>query len=341
MNPPGAFTAVWFRRLALLAAVLAVCVVALGAYVRLSDAGLGCPDWPGCFGTMTVPESEAAVQQAQLAYPQSTFDQTKAWKEMLHRYLAGTLGLLILGIFITACYARSRIRVSVWTPGILLGIVVLQALLGMWTVTLLLKPAVVTAHLLGGMTTLALLVWIAHRHWGAVSGLYVSSPGLRFWLRGAIPVVFIQILLGGWTSSNYAALACTDFPTCHGAWLPAMDFSNAFHWVRELGESIDGTPLSLPALTAIQWVHRVGALIVLLYVGLLAWRLMYISNTARWGLLLLLVLVLQIAIGIANLLLHLPLALAVAHNLGAALLVVVVIILNSKITELPGSGGVV
>lgn len=327
--------ATWFRHVALLGTLLAVCVVSVGAYVRLSDAGLGCPDWPGCFGTMTVPESEAAIKQAQMAFPDSDFDYGKAWKEMLHRYLAGSLGLLILVLCVLGWRARSLIQVSPWTPTLLLGLVTFQALLGMWTVTMLLKPAVVTAHLLGGMTTLALLTWITHRHWGVVSRRFVPGAGLRFAIRAGVLVLFAQILLGGWTSTNYAALACTDFPTCHGRWLPEMDFSNAFHWIRELGESVDGMPLELPALTAIQWIHRIGALVLLAYFGLLAWRLRRLEYMRGIGLLLGLLLLMQIGIGIANLLLHLPLVLAVAHNLGAALLVMTVMVLNSKITELP------
>lgn len=327
--------AAWFRHVALVGTLLAVCVVSLGAYVRLSDAGLGCPDWPGCFGTMTVPESEAAIKQAQMAFPESDFDHGKAWKEMLHRYLAGSLGILILVLTVLGWRASKLLQVSAWTPTMLLVLVTFQAMLGMWTVTMLLKPAVVTAHLLGGMATLALLTWITHRHWGVVSRRFVAGSGLRFWIRAGVLVLFAQILLGGWTSTNYAALACTDFPTCHGFWLPEMDFSNAFHWIRELGESIDGTPLELPALTAIQWTHRIGALVVLIYFGLLAWCLMRLEHMRKIGLLLLLLLFVQIGLGIANLLLHLPLVLAVAHNLGAALLVMTVMVLNSKITELP------
>ncbi|MDP2248434.1 MAG: COX15/CtaA family protein, partial [Nitrosomonadales bacterium] len=208
-------------------------------------------------------------------------------------------------------------------------------MLGMWTVTMLLKPAVVTAHLLGGMATLAMLTWITHRHWGVVSRRFVSSGSLRLWIRGGLFILFAQILLGGWTSTNYAALACTDFPTCHGAWLPEMDFSNAFHWIRELGESIDGTRLELAALTAIQWTHRVGALIVLLYFGVLVWCLIRVDYMSKISLVLFGLLIAQIALGIANLLLHLPLVLAVGHNLVAALLVITIIVLNSKITELP------
>ncbi|CAG0950266.1 cytochrome c oxidase assembly protein subunit 15 [Methylophilaceae bacterium] len=328
-------SAAWFRQFALVATLLALCVVSLGAYVRLSDAGLGCPDWPGCYGTMSVPESEAAIRQAQEAFPHSAFDHGKAWKEMLHRYLAGTLGILVLALFVLAWRARNLIRVSAWTPTVLLGLIVFQAMLGMWTVTMLLKPAVVTAHLLGGMATLAMLTWIAHRHWGAASPRFAQSRGLRVWIRGAVLVVFAQILLGGWTSTNYAALACTDFPTCHGAWFPEMDFANAFHWIRELGESIDGTPLELAALTAIQWTHRLGALVVLIYMGVLGWRLMQVEPMRKLGLVLWLLLVVQIALGIGNLLLRLPLVLAVGHNLVAALLVIAIIVLNSRITELP------
>lgn len=332
--------AAWFRHIALVATLLAILVVSVGAYVRLSDAGLGCPDWPGCFGTMTVPESEAAIKQAQTAFPDSHFDSGKAWKEMLHRYLAGALGLLVLALAVLGWRARKLIQVSPWTPTILLVLVSFQAMLGMWTVTMLLKPAIVTAHLLGGMATLALLTWITHRHWGVVSWRFITSDGLRLWIRGAIFILFAQILLGGWTSTNYAALACTDFPTCHGALMPDMDFSNAFHWIRELGESIDGTPLQLDALIAIQWTHRIGALIVLIYFGILAWRLMRVGYMSKLSFILWFLLLTQIALGIANLLLHLPLVLAVGHNLVAALLVVTIIVLNSKITELPKLGGV-
>ena len=327
--------ATWFRHIALLTTLLAVCVVSVGAYVRLSDAGLGCPDWPGCFGTMTVPESEAAIKQAQMAFPDSDFDHGKAWKEMLHRYLAGTLGLMVLAMAVLGWKARRLIQVSPWTSTTLLALVTFQAMLGMWTVTMLLKPAVVTAHLLGGMATLAMLTWITHRHWGVVSRRFVTSSNLRLWIRGGILVLFAQIMLGGWTSTNYAALACTDFPTCHGAWVPEMDFSNAFHWIRELGESIDGTPLELAALTAIQWTHRVGAMVVLVYFGILLLRLMRVEYMSKISWVLLSLLIIQIALGIANLLLHLPLVLAVGHNLVAALLVMTVIVLNSKITELP------
>lgn len=331
---------VWFKRLSLIACLLALCVVVLGAYVRLSDAGLGCPDWPGCYGTLTVPQSEAAIQEAQKVYPQSVVVVHKAWKEMVHRYFASILGLLILAICVLGWKARDAIKVSPWFTTGLVGLVGLQGALGMWTVTMLLKPAIVSAHLLGGMSTLAMLTWVAHRHWADLStqSNLTLSHGLRTAIRGALLVIFMQIFLGGWTSTNYAALACNDFPTCHGAWLPNMDFGSAFHMVRELGQGVDGKPLTLEALSAIQWTHRLGAVLTFLYLSLLTFALFKNAQLKRLGLLLITLLCLQVAIGIANLVLHLPMMLAVAHNLGAALLLITIVIMNSKITDMVKRG---
>ncbi len=325
-----------FKRLAMLGAIMAFCVVVLGAYVRLTDAGLGCPDWPGCYGTLTVPESEAAIQNAQTIYPDSIVETGKAWKEMLHRYLAGTLGLVVLALFILA-WKKARqfpqqIKVSPWLTTALLAIIMFQAALGMWTVTMLLKPVIVSAHLLGGMTTLGLLTWIAHRNWGQYSSSIVQSRGSRNLIRFGLIVLLMQIFLGGWTSTNYAALACTDFPTCHGAWMPDMDFKDAFHMVRELGQSADGGNLTLASLTAIQWTHRIGAIITLIYLGFLALNSLKYAQLKYLSMALIAVLFAQISLGIANLVLHLPLVLAVGHNLGAALLVIILVIFNSKIT---------
>lgn len=321
-----------FRALVLLGAVLALCVVVLGAYVRLTDAGLGCPDWPGCYGELTVPQSEAAIHIAQSAYPHSTVVVGKAWREMAHRYLAGSLGLIVLAISVLGWGARREIKSSPWTSTFLVALIALQAMLGMWTVTMLLKPAIVSAHLLGGMATLATLTWLAHRHWGHCSASICKSGGLKFAIRFALLILVMQIFLGGWTSTNYAALACTDFPTCHGAWMPDMDFKDAFHLVRDLGQSANGGALSLASITAIQWTHRIGALITLLYLGALALSVSTYWQLNRLALVLLAVLSVQIGLGIANLLLHLPLALAVAHNLTAGLLLIILVVLNSKIT---------
>jgi cytochrome c oxidase assembly protein subunit 15 len=322
----------YFKGLVLVATLLALCVVSLGAYVRLTDAGLGCPDWPGCYGTLTVPQSEAAILQAQTTYPDSAVEVGKAWREMAHRYLAGTLGLLVLAIFVLGWKARKEIKSSPYTSSFLLLLIGFQAMLGMWTVTMLLKPAIVSGHLLGGMSTLAVLSWLAHRHWGYYSDSIVTCQRLRLAIRLALVLLFMQIFLGGWTSTNYAALACTDFPTCHGAWVPDMDFKDAFHMVRELGLSKDGSALSLASLTAIQWTHRVGALVSLIYLGALGLTTLKYWQLKRWSVLLLGALITQIALGISNLVLHLPLVLAVAHNFTAALLVIIVVVLNSKIS---------
>ena len=322
----------YFKGLVLAATLLALCVVSLGAYVRLTDAGLGCPDWPGCYGTLTVPQSEAAILQAQTTYPDSAVEVGKAWREMAHRYLAGTLGLLVLAIFVLGWKARNEIKSSPYTSSFLLLLIGFQAMLGMWTVTMLLKPAIVSGHLLGGMSTLAVLSWLAHRHWGYYSDSILTCQRLRLAIRFALVLLFMQIFLGGWTSTNYAALACTDFPTCHGAWVPDMDFSDAFHMVRELGLSKDGSALSLASLTAIQWTHRVGALVSFIYLGALGLTTLKYWQLKRWSVLLLVALITQIALGISNLVLHLPLVLAVAHNFTAALLVIIVVVLNSKIS---------
>jgi cytochrome c oxidase assembly protein subunit 15 len=325
-----------FDRLVLAAVLLTLCVVVLGAYVRLSDAGLGCPDWPGCYGHLTVPQSETALAHVEKAFPDKPFESHKAWKEMVHRYFAGTLGLLVLAICITAWRNRRRSHISPALPTVLLLLVTFQAMLGMWTVTMLLKPVIVSAHLLGGMATLALLTWIAHRRFGTTPSIYGANfNSLRPWARLGLVVIVAQIFLGGWTSSNYAALACTDFPTCQGSLLPPMDFANAFHMIRELGETADGEQLSLEALTAIHWVHRLGALVTFLYLGWLAIKTMRIG-LGSLGVTIALLLVVQIGLGISNVLLSLPLPVAVAHNAVAALLLISLVVLNSKTTMKSG-----
>ncbi|MDC0127199.1 COX15/CtaA family protein [Methylophilaceae bacterium] len=323
---------VWFQRLILFATFLTLCVVVFGAYVRLTDAGLGCPDWPGCFGTLTVPESEVAIIEAQSLYPESIVEVGKAWREMIHRYLAGILGLLILLISFVSYKIRHDLKVKIILPFFILALVMFQATLGMWTVTMLLKPAIVTAHLMGGMTILALLTYLTHRHLGAVSNTIIINPGIKSYIRFGFVLLFIQILLGGWTSTNYAALACTDFPTCHGSLMPDMDFKNGFSPFRELGMTSSGEGLSIEALQAIQWVHRVGALILTIYFIFMAFLLRNYPSTRFYRNLLLLVLLFQVIIGIANLIMYLPLLLATLHNLGAALLVIITTIINSRIT---------
>lgn len=323
----------FYKRLTFYATLLALIVVSFGAYTRLTDSGLGCPDWPGCYGTLSVPESIDQIEKAQAVYPDSPVEIEKAWIEMIHRYIAGILGIMILVIAFMSIRLREQINYSLKWPFFLLGLVIFQAALGMWTVTLLLKPAVVTSHLLGGMTVLGILTFLMHRNYGTHRENFVSDKYERKIIRFSLVLLFIQIALGGWTSTNYAALACTDYPTCHGSLVPEMDFYNAFTIFRELGVTSIGEPLSLEALHAIQWVHRVGAIVLLVYLLFVAYILKVNQGFNMWRNVLILVISLQFIIGIANLLLHLPIVLATLHNLGAALLVVILVGINSRITK--------
>jgi cytochrome c oxidase assembly protein subunit 15 len=323
----------FYKRLTFYATLLALIVVSFGAYTRLTDSGLGCPDWPGCYGTLSVPESIDQIEKAQAVYPDSPVEIEKAWIEMIHRYIAGILGIMILVIAFMSIRLREQINYSLKWPFFLLGLVIFQAALGMWTVTLLLKPAVVTSHLLGGMTVLGILTFLMHRNYGTHRENFVSNKFERKIIRFSLVLLFIQIALGGWTSTNYAALACTDYPTCHGSLIPEMDFYNAFTIFRELGVTSIGEPLSLEALHAIQWVHRIGAIVLLVYLLFVAYILKVNQGFNMWRNVLILVISLQFIIGIANLLLHLPIVLATLHNLGAALLVVILVGINSRITK--------
>ena len=323
----------FYKRLTFYATLLALIVVSFGAYTRLTDSGLGCPDWPGCYGTLSVPESIDQIEKAQAVYPDSPVEIEKAWIEMIHRYIAGILGIMILVIAFMSIRLREQINYSLKWPFFLLGLVIFQAALGMWTVTLLLKPAVVTSHLLGGMTVLGILTFLMHRNYGTHRENFVSNKYERKIIRFSLVLLFIQIALGGWTSTNYAALACTDYPTCHGSLIPEMDFYNAFTIFRELGVTSIGEPLSLVALHAIQWVHRVGAIVLLVYLLFVAYILKVNQGFNMWRNVLILVISVQFIIGIANLLLHLPIVLATLHNLGAALLVVILVGINSRITK--------
>lgn len=321
-----------YRNLVLLALMLTLGVVSLGAFVRLSDAGLGCPDWPGCYGKLTPHHAAEAIDAAIAAQPDGPVTHVKAWKEMVHRYFAGTLGMLVLGLAVLAWRRRRDTRGGPGLPLLLLGLIVFQALLGMWTVTQLLKPLVVTAHLLGGMTTLSLLLWLWLRERGdAAPGTVARVDHLRGSAILALALVAIQIALGGWVSSNYAALACTDFPLCQGAWAPAMDFAHGFTVQRDLGETASGELLPLAALTAIHWTHRVMALIIALYLAWLISRLLRTPGYAALGVALAALLALQVTLGISNVLLSLPLGLAVAHNTGAALLLAALVLLNYRL----------
>ncbi|OWL85658.1 COX15/CtaA family protein [Halopseudomonas aestusnigri] len=319
--------------LALAGLLLCFIVVILGAYTRLVHAGLGCPDWPGCYGFLTVPQSDHALETAQLRFPDDPVEAFKAWAEMIHRYAAGTLGLLILGLAVIGIRQR---RDPGYPTGLcvgLLALVVCQALFGMWTVTLKLWPQVVTAHLLGGFATLSLLLLLVLRLSGRLPALHPtrSLTRLRLLARFALAVVILQIMLGGWTSTNYAAVACIDLPTCHGEWWPEMDFHTGFNLLhQEIGPNYLGGMLEGPGRTAIHFTHRLGALITTFVVLLLGWQL-WRARLHGLALLLCLALTAQVGLGITNVLAALPLAVAVAHNGMAALLLLCTLAVNYRV----------
>ena len=309
----------------LVAAVLTLVVVVLGAYVRLSDAGLGCPDWPGCYGQVTPPAHIEGVAAA------------KAWKEMAHRYAASTLGMLILALAVIAWWRRQEAGQPVRLPLLLVPTVLLQGALGMWTVTLLLKPLVVTLHLLGGMAILGMLCLIALRQTGWLAPKLAAPLALRRFGNLAMVLLALQLALGAWVSSNYAAVACPDFPTCQGSRWPEADFRDGFVLWRGLGVDYAGGVLDHPARIAVHIVHRVGAVVVTVVVGLFAvgvWREGRRAAVREWritGALLLGALAMQLTIAVLMVRHAFPLPLATLHNAGAALLLLVLTLNNSSL----------
>ncbi len=317
-----------YKSLAWVSLVLCFIVVTFGAYVRLTDAGLGCPDWPGCYGALTPKQAAADIAKAAAENPTGPVTMGKAWNEMNHRYLAGVLGILIFVMAVISWAGKQPREIPRWFPTFLGFAVVMQAIFGMWTVTLLLKPAIVTGHLIGGMFIFTLLAWQVVR----ISATKKSAPKVLKALASlAALVVAGQIVLGGWVSTNYAALACTDFPKCHGQWKPEkLDFEHGFTIKRELGKTASGALLSRESLNAIHWTHRVGALVVTAIVGLLGVLLLRNKQWRGAGFAVLSLLALQVGLGIANVWLSLPLALAVAHNGGAALLIAKLVTLRAR-----------
>jgi len=317
-----------FRRLCLVATLVALCVIVLGAWVRLSHAGLGCPDWPGCYGHLTVGQALENAAHANAAYPDRPLEADKALKEMIHRYLASGLGLLIVAIAAVALVNRRDPAQPLRLPAFLVALVVFQGMLGMWTVTLLLKPLVVTAHLVGGLTTMALLWWMALRVDRTTRPR--GEHSLRRLAVLGLVVLGLQIMLGGWVSTNYAALACPDFPTCQRSFWPQMDFRDAFVLWRGLGIDYEGGVLDHPARVAIHFVHRLGALVAAAILGLLAWRAIRTGQSRAVrvaGTALAVLLAVQLTLGPTMVLKALPLSLATAHNGVAALLVLAVVAL--------------
>jgi cytochrome c oxidase assembly protein subunit 15 len=334
MTSPAVQEVVWIRRLALIGTLL--CLGVLGGYTRLSDSGLGCPDWPGCFGHIA-PTGSAEHYATPL-------DVRKAWVEMIHRYLASTLGLLIVVITALSVRARREPGVSLGLSIVLLVLVVFQGILGMLTVTWLLKPLIVTGHLLGGLTTLALLLWMwlsmraterdVDGHTVLAGNVLVESGRrARLFATLAGAALFLQIFLGGWTSSNYAAVACPDLPRCQGQWIPEANYQDAFVLWRGLGINYAGGVLDHPARVAIHFSHRAGAVlasVLLLLAAFAAFR--GLGPGPRWaGVLVVAALAAQVSIAVFMVLRAFPLELAAAHNAGAALLVGATVYLNRKL----------
>ncbi|MBX2807363.1 MAG: COX15/CtaA family protein [Cellvibrionaceae bacterium] len=323
--------------------VLALVVVALGAFTRLVDAGLGCPDWPGCYGHLLWPNEADEIARAAQAFPDAPVETDKTWPEMVHRYFAGTLGLLVLSLFMIAlrqsCQQRLVQKPPVKHTLVLLCLVIVQAAFGMWTVTLKLWPQVVTAHLLGGFATLSLLWLLLQRlgtyRWSVGAGVAQRLAARKPLLWFALLLVVAQIALGGWLSANYAALACPDFPQCLGQWLPPADFHQGFVLWQSIGPNYLGGELTNEARTAIHLSHRAGALLVLLalcLLGISLWRLQTLV-IRRWVMVLWLLLGLQLLLGIGNVVLSLPLLIALAHNgVGALLLLCLVTLLHRVYT---------
>ena len=324
-----------YRKLVWITLFLTFDLIMFGAFTRLTDSGLGCPDWPGCYGQADPLRAHADISAAEAAMPTGPVTVVKAWIEMIHRYLAMAIGVLIIALMVSAWRkwwksGRKETRFSPMFTAGLLAFVCLQGAFGAWTVTMKLQPIIVTIHLLLGITLLALLAWLGARQ---TDHPPVAQPAVTLHIPAmlAMAMLAIQIALGGWVSSNYAALACTDFPLCQGILLPPMDFQHGFTLWRDLGKTAGGEYLPFAALTAIHWVHRVFAFAVIAlvaWVALNALKIDGLRKTARW---LLAMIAFQFATGVLTVFLDFPLALAVIHNGGAALLALLLTMLIYKI----------
>ncbi|WP_416348508.1 COX15/CtaA family protein [Glaciimonas sp. Gout2] len=373
-----------YRKLVWVTLFLTFDLIMFGAFTRLTDSGLGCPDWPGCYGHSNPLLAHAHISAAQEAMPTGPVTLIKAWIEMTHRYFAMGVGVLIIGLMAVAWMrwlkpvaitassasdttlkpaqgaapkivlkiasnsgsdtAQGRVKLpsaqrdpkfSPWFPTLLFFAVCLQGVFGAWTVTMKLQPIIVTTHLLLGLTLLALLTWLAarqndHRPVSA-AGRQLAVPALIGML-----LLIMQIALGGWVSTNYAALACNDFPLCHGMVIPDMDFEHGFTLWRHLGKTADGEYLPFQALTAIHWTHRMFAFVVIAFVGWLACKARRVDGLRKTGNWLLIIIGVQLLTGLATIYFNWPLAIAVAHNGGAALILVLLVMLNYK-TRLPAA----
>lgn len=324
-----------YRKLIWVTLFLTFDLIMFGAFTRLTDSGLGCPDWPGCYGESNPLQAHADISAAEAAMPAGPVTVTKAWIEMIHRYLAMGIGVLIVALMAIAWrnWLKSGRRDAKFSPAFptaLFAFICLQGAFGAWTVTMKLQPVIVTIHLLLGMTLLALLTWFGARR-SDHPPVSPATAALRVSAAVAAMLLAIQIALGGWVSTNYAALACANTLLCHGALVPQMDFANGFTLWRDLGRTANGEFLSADALTAIHWTHRAFAFVVVAlvaWVALMSLKIGGLQKTARW---LLGAIALQFATGVLTVFLNFPLALAVIHNGGAALLLLLLVMLNYKL----------
>lgn len=326
----------WSLLLTSLALGIVICVIVLGSWTRLADAGLGCPDWPGCYGQLLVPETVEEIAAAESLYPDAPVEVAKGWLEMIHRYFASILGFVILVLAAASWSQRTRLNYPFALTQALLAMVILQGAFGAWTVTWKLWPQVVTAHLLGGFTTASLLtvLMIKLRRAGSevkpLSLTNVTQGRLKAWALVGFILILGQVFLGGWMSSNYAALACSTLPECNGSWWPEMNFSEGFDLTQTLGPSYLGGLMNSEARTAIHVLHRYGAIILGVYILLMSYLLLSQDDRRlrKFGLAFLVVFFVQFCLGLANIYYFLPLPVAVAHNFGGACLFVLSISLN-------------
>jgi cytochrome c oxidase assembly protein subunit 15 len=325
-----------FHRLVLLTVFFTFDLILFGAFTRLSDSGLGCPDWPGCYGVSNPIAALTQIREAESLMPTGPVTLSKAWIEMLHRYFAMGVGFLIIIIVAWSWMKKQVVGAKITSTSIgILILVCVQGAFGAWTVTLKLQPVIVTIHLMLGLTLLAALTYLS-----SLSARLENHSYLRP-IKTAVPfkkiawivltILILQIFLGGWVSTNYAVLACDDFPLCHDAWYPAMNFSEGFTLWRELGKSADGAHLSIEALRAIHWTHRVGAIFAVIAVFYLAFKLWLISKESPttafkfWAIALFSLGLLQVITGMSNIILDWPLFAALLHTGGAAAMIFVMI----------------
>jgi cytochrome c oxidase assembly protein subunit 15 len=331
-----------YRKLVWVMAFLTFDLIVFGGFTRLTDSGLGCPDWPGCYGAANPFIAHEQIAAAEALMPAGPVTKAKAWIEMIHRYLAMGIGVLIMALMFQSIRQWRKTHQQAFAPALPVALflfVCVQGAFGAWTVTMKLQPVIVTIHLLLGMTLLAMLVWLGGRE------DYLHSPpapssdlaglrSLRTLALVAAAVLVLQIALGGWVSTNYATLACDEFPFCDGKLIPEMDFEHGFTLWRELGKTAAGHYLQFSALVAIHWVHRNFALVVTLVLGLAAWRAWRHPALRKTGKLIAFLLLAQLFTGIATVFFAFPLAIAVLHNAGAAFLVLLVTMLNYKVKHL-------